>query len=132
MKKLHLCAAAVVASALAACATDTQIYNWGDYEAKLYDYSKKPDLRENYRTSLIETIEDGAATNRVAPGLNAELGYLYLEDGDVETAIMYFEEEQRLFPESAYFLKSVISRTQGIEPVSTPQPAPANAEESTS
>jgi hypothetical protein len=49
-------------------------------------------------------------TNRVAPGLLAELGYLHLEDGDIPGAIALFEEEKALFPESKKLMNDVIAR----------------------
>lgn len=110
--------ALIAMMALSACAGNTGLYEWGAYEAKLYDYSKKPDKREDYRNALYAAITKGEAKNRVAPGLNAELGYLFLEDGDYKKATEHFETEQRLFPESSYFLNAVISRAQGFEPAS--------------
>ena len=118
MRFKHLSVALIAAIALSACAGDTGLYEWGAYEAKLYDYSKKPDKREDYRSALLIAVAKGTEKNRVAPGLNAELGFLFLEDGDFKTAASYFETEQQLFPDSAYFLNAVISRAQGFEPVS--------------
>lgn len=97
---------------LTACAT-TGRFEWGNYEGALYSYAKKPELRPQYRTSLEKAIEQGRRTNRIAPGLLAELGYLSLEDGDTAAALALFEEEMRLFPESRPFLESVAARARG-------------------
>lgn len=98
--------------ALAACAPTTR-FEWGSYEGSLYAYAKQPAQKEVFRTALTRAIEKGRQSNRVAPGLNAELGYLYLEDGDTPKAIALFEEEMRLFPESRKFLTGVVTRAKG-------------------
>lgn len=98
--------------ALAACAPTTR-FEWGAYEGSLYAYAKQPTQKEVFRTALVRAIERGKETNRVAPGMNAELGYLFLEDGDTQRAVALFEEEMRLFPESRKFLTSVVVRAKG-------------------
>ncbi|MNE50870.1 hypothetical protein D3C77_337030 [compost metagenome] len=45
--------------------------------------------------------------------MHAELGYLYLEEGDSTAALQHFQQERVLFPESARFMDRVISQ---IEP----------------
>ena len=60
---------------ISACAP-TSRFEWGAYENTLYAYSKAPEAREAYRNSLVTALRTGEASNRVAPGLNAELGYL--------------------------------------------------------
>lgn len=107
---------------LAACAPTTR-FEWGSYEGSLYAYAKQPAQKEAFRTALVRAIEKGQQTNRVAPGLNAELGYLYLEDGDTQKAVALFEEEMRLFPESRKFLTSVVARAKGgsTSQITTPE-----------
>jgi hypothetical protein len=103
---------AVLASAtLVACATPSR-FEWGGYESALYAYSKRPDLRPQYRTTLEKAVADGRRTNRLAPGLLAELGYLALEDGDTVQAIRLFDEEMSVFPESRPFLTDVVTRAK--------------------
>lgn len=94
---------------VSACAPASR-FEWGTYENTLYAYSKAPQAREAYRNSLLAALRSGEASNRVAPGLNAELGYLYMEDGRPAEAIQYFEAEKRLFPESQRFMDGVITR----------------------
>lgn len=97
---------------LATACAPTPRFEWGGYEMALYRYHKQPAQREAYRTALRTAIERGRASNRVAPGLYAELGYLSLEDGDTTTAVTMFEEEMRLFPESGPLLRRVIEQIQ--------------------
>jgi hypothetical protein len=66
---------------------------------------------------LVAALRNGEASNRVAPGLNAELGYLYMEEGRTAEAIQYFEAEKRLFPEAQQFMDGVIIRLRSGESV---------------
>ena len=43
------------------------------------------------------------------PGLYAELGTLYLEAGDTQTAIDYYQKEQDAWPESQHLMTSLIT-----------------------
>jgi hypothetical protein len=97
---------------LSACATPSR-FEWGSYEGALYAYAKKPALRENYRQALEKAVDDGKRSNRLAPGLLAELGYLSLEDGDTTHAVQFFEAEMQAFPESRVFLAGIVERTKG-------------------
>lgn len=112
MRKIILVGLLCAGAGLAACAP-TSRFEWGAYDTALYAYAKKPEAREAYRTALVAAIERGRASNRIAPGLLAELGYLHLEDGQQAAAIKCFEEEMSLFPESAPFMSGVIARLTG-------------------
>ena len=96
--------------AMCACAPATR-FNWGNYEDALYRYYKSPAERDAYRTALIDAIDRGRAQNSIAPGLLAELGYLYLEDGDQARARVLFEEEITRFPEARLFLARIIDNS---------------------
>jgi len=96
--------------AFCAACVPTPRFEWGNYEMALYRYHKQPAEREAYRAALAQAIERGEQHNRVAPGLNAELGYLSLEAGDASAAIALFEREIALYPESARFLGGVIEQ----------------------
>ncbi len=109
MKRILLVAASMAGLMLCACAPTTR-FEWGGYGGALYTYTKKPELRPQYRLALEKAIEQGRRTNRLAPGLQAELGYVLLEDGDREGARKLFEAEIRDFPESRAFLQGVIDR----------------------
>jgi hypothetical protein len=102
---------AVALGALCACAPTTR-FSWGTYEDALYAYYKTPAQREEYREALIAAIERGRAGDKVAPGLLAELGYLYLEDGNLPRAQELFQEEMMRFPESRPFLTRIISNSR--------------------
>lgn len=110
-----------MALAIAGCASPSR-FEWGDYENSLYAFSKAPEARENYRKSLQTAIARGEETQRLAPGLYAELGYLFLEDNNNADAIASFQKEMAAFPESRTFLGSVVARLTG-SPAQAPQPA---------
>lgn len=101
-----------MASLLSACATPSR-FEWGGYEGALYAYAKKPELRPNYRAALERAIDQGRKSNRLAPGLLAELGYLDLEDHNEVEAVRHFDEEMTAFPESRAFLSDVVARLRG-------------------
>lgn len=112
IRKIVLIAALAGAAALTACAP-TSRFEWGSYEQALYAYSENPENRGVYKEALERAIERGRARNAVAPGLLAELGYLYLEEGNSAEAMRYFREERTLFPESAGLMDRVIAQLGG-------------------
>jgi hypothetical protein len=101
-----------MALSLAACVAPSR-FEWGDYENSLYGFSKAPQTRENYRKSLQVAIARGEQTKRLAPGMYAELGYLFIEDNNNADAIASFQKEMAAFPESLTFLSSVVARLSG-------------------
>ena len=118
MTRLKIVGVIAVLSLVSACAP-TSRFEWGGYEGSLFAYSKHPEHREAYRQSLKQAIDAGKASNRLAPGLYAELGFLSLEDGDRAAAETFFNQEMSAFPESATFLKGVMARG-AVSPASTP------------
>ncbi|MEH6490226.1 DUF4810 domain-containing protein [Hyphomonas oceanitis] len=117
-----------LALGLAACATPPR-FEYGAYEPTLYAFYKKPEMREKFETALEAAIEKGEASDRLAPGLYAELGYLRLDQGDQAAAIQLFEKEASAFPESAYFMNGVVNRLKGIETPTEPEVVEATAED---
>lgn len=111
ISKLILVGAVLTVSA---CAPASR-FEWGTYESALYAYTKAPEAREAYQNSLVAALRNGEASDRVAPGLNAELGYLYMDEGRTAEAIQHFEAEKRLFPESQRFMDGVITRLRAGE-----------------
>jgi len=99
-------------------------FAWGNYDMALYQYSKSPDRLAAYEATLVQAISSGKATNRLAPGLIAELGYIKLEKGETKEAIALFREEATQFPSSASFLNGIITRLGG-EPIPAPATVPA-------
>jgi len=104
MKKLGL---AFLIMAMTGCVTTE--YSWGPYEQGLYDYYKKPESGNEFLAELevhVASIREGGA--KPAPGLLAEIGTLYLERNDTQSAIKYYEYERDTWPESRPLMDSLI------------------------
>jgi hypothetical protein len=96
-----------------------------DAEAEdIFDFSEAVELLDKATNSAEKhAIVKGVATSpkarssqnitRVAPGLYAEIGYLYFEKNNLAKAIRFFEREKRSWPESAYFMDVMISLAKG-------------------
>ena len=97
---------------LAGCAVPAR-FDWGGYDSALYAYSKHPDQLAGFKETLLDTIARGRANGRLAPGLQAELGYIYLGEGNRVAAIEQFKAEMADFPESRPFLIKIIAQNAG-------------------
>ena len=102
----------LVSLGLAGCATPDR-FEWGSYDSALYAYSKHPDHLPQFETALQDAIAKGRASGRLAPGLQAELGYLYLGEGKRADAIEQFKAEMADFPESRPLLTKIIAQNAG-------------------
>jgi len=109
MKNYSAVGACALILGMTACATPPR-FEWGNYEQALYHYSKSADARPEYQQALETAIARGRASNRLAPGLQAELGYLKLRTGDTAGAVTLFQAEAESFPESRPFMTHVITR----------------------
>ncbi len=106
------------AGLLISCAP--QQYVWGSYETELYDYYEDPEQLESLMKALETAIADGeesakntgsaggAKTNRVAPGLYAEYGYLLMLKNQNARAKSYFKKEKQSWPESTVLMDKMI------------------------
>lgn len=99
--------ALALAATLAGCATP--LYDWGGYDTGLHNAQKDPTqvgaTREQLQTH-IGKLE--ASRQRVAPGLYADLGTMYLEANDPDRAIVYYEKERAAWPESTVLMTAMI------------------------
>lgn len=103
-----------LAMMLAGCAAD--LYEWGRYENQLYQQYKDPSQAEAARLELEEHIRQVEQTKRkVGPGLYAELGTYYLEAGDRQSAIQYYEFERDAWPESQGLMNSMIQNLRRLD-----------------
>jgi hypothetical protein len=97
---------------LAGCATQ-ETFSWGSYDASLYAYSKHPEQLPQFEKTLEQTIANGKANGKLAPGLQAELGYCYLGEGRKADAVVQFKAEMAAFPEATMLMTRIISQIQG-------------------
>ncbi|MGH8809167.1 MAG: DUF4810 domain-containing protein [Noviherbaspirillum sp.] len=94
--------------AIAGCAAPP-LYQWGAYEPMLYAGYKDPANMEVMRVSLedhIMVLE--TSRQKVAPGLYAELGTLYLQGGAHDKAVALYARERDAWPESKGLMEAMI------------------------
>lgn len=102
----------LVLSLLSGCAAPS-LYNWGGYDQALYSGYKDAIKMEAMRINLqahIVAIEK--SNQKVAPGLYAELGTLFLQTGSSDLAVSYYMKERSAWPESSTLMTAMI---QNIE-----------------
>ena len=106
--------ALLVSTLLSGCAT-TGLYDWGHYEDDLFDYYHQPSEKEQVVADLQRLLEKQEANGRKpAPGLFAELGTMYLLEGDSVTAIRFYQKEAEYWPESAPMMATLIENLEGL------------------
>lgn len=102
----------IATSCLAACATPST-YQWSSYDTGLYQMYKDPDKAEELRVTLETLIQDQEKNGKkVAPGLYAELGTLYLQKGAPDMAIDMYTKERDAWPESKGLMDALIKNLQ--------------------
>lgn len=97
---------------LVGCAT--QRYTWNGYDNSLYAYYKSPAEKERFIERIKETIAKGEQTGKIPPGIYAEYGYLCYEGQNYKDAIIYFQKEHDLWPESQPFMQKMILNAQNM------------------
>lgn len=98
---------------LTGCATNQGLYEWGGYDALLYESYKDPaGVPKNMQAlaAHIGALEKGG--KRVAPGLHADLGTMLLQAGDKDGALSNFRRERELWPESAVVMDAMIKNLE--------------------
>lgn len=108
MNALKSIALSVVIAIVSGCATPS-LYSWGRYESDMYKFYKNPEHIVELMAGLEKTLEEAEARQKVPPGLYAEYGYLLLETGDSKQAVVYFEKEKALWPESTLLMNSMLA-----------------------
>ena len=112
-----LLGALVGAALLSGCATNNQLYQWGDYEETLFVYFHEPEVRDamlaNYYV-FVNNAATGTSKNKkpLAPGLFAEAGTFMLEQGDSDAAIRFYQLEANTWPESRHLMNTLIKNLQ--------------------
>jgi hypothetical protein len=99
----------MLALALSGCASKG-LYEWGGYDAVLYNSYKDPSTVAANMLRLqthIQQLEQNRL--KVPPGLYADLGMLQLQAGDKEHAQANFLKERDLWPESASLMNALIN-----------------------
>ena len=107
----------IVGLLLSGCTSQPKpLYTYGDY-SKTYYHSKKDPSPET-ALALQKSIENAIQTSseslsgRVAPGIYANLGYIYLKSGNYNKAAENFNNEKRIYPESEYFMNRMLKKIE--------------------
>lgn len=97
---------------LTGCAAPA-LYQWGGYDQALYAGYKDTTKMEALRTKLEAHVgEMEKSRAKVAPGLYAELGTLYLQAGASQKAIDFYTKERDAWPESRVLMTSLIQNLE--------------------
>ena len=89
------------------------LYQWGGYDQSLYAGYKDVTKMEALRIKLEAHVGEMEKSNaRVAPGLYAELGTLYLKAGATEKAIDFYSKERNAWHESRVLMTSLIQNLE--------------------
>lgn len=97
------------------CATQANLYYWGDYEHIIYDIYLNPGEADAQTQiyKLNQTIE--VATNKgmkIPPGLFAHLGMVHAQIGNAALAKEALLQEKALYPESSTFVDGILTRSK--------------------
>lgn len=98
---------------MAGCAVQQPMYSWGSYDQLLYASYKDP-AKENELRVELETQIAAAEQHKqkVPPGLYAELGTLYLQGGETNRSVEFYNKERNAWPESRGMMDALI---KGLE-----------------
>jgi hypothetical protein len=89
------------------------LYQWGGYDQSLYAGYKDVTKMEALRIKLEAHVGEMEKLNaKVAPGLYAELGTLYLKAGATQKAIDFYTKERNAWPESRVLMTSLIQNLE--------------------
>ena len=91
------------------------MYEYGNYSESYYQLKQNGDAETTkvWKTALEESIDlSNEGGLRVPPGINANLGYLYLKVNDADKAITFFNAEKTLYPESTVFMEKLIKKAE--------------------
>ena len=100
----------LVAATMTGCANTSTLYQWGRYDALLYQSYKNPEKVLELQTGLETHIANMEKSKlKVAPGLYAELGTMYMQSGDSVRAVGMYTKERDAWPESKGLMDALIS-----------------------
>lgn len=95
---------------LTGCANRPSLYQWGGYDAMLYQSYKDPEKVVAFRTGLeLHIAQMELSKQKIAPGLYAELGTIYLQAGDSSKAVAMYTKEREAWPESRGLMDTLIN-----------------------
>ena len=117
---ISLLAVTAIGFVMSGCGAQPKpLYTYGNYSESYY--ASKKDVSTNTALKLQKSIEyaiehaNESRSGRVAPGMYANLGYIYLKGGKTDKAIESFNKEKSIYPESAHFMNRMIKKIKVAE-----------------
>lgn len=99
-----------MASWLTGCAAPKRMYEWGDYQAKVYEHFKGTGSPEQQILDLQGDLELMKAEGKTAPpGYYGHMGLLYLTVGKNDLAAQSWLQEKSIYPESAKYMDFLLN-----------------------
>jgi len=118
-KYITLLLALFIAFSVVGCGGPKPLYVYNDYNDKYYAFKKNLDSESmlELQKSIEEAIADvgDSSSGRVAPGMYANLGYIYLKQGNATKAIENFKKEKATYPEATHFMDRMIKKVEIAE-----------------
>lgn len=120
ISKLALFSAIATGLLMSACSSQPKpLYNYGEYSESYYQSKKEltADSALELQKAIEYSIQNAADSRsaRVAPGMYANLGYIYLKGGKTDKAVESFNKEKEIYPESAHFMDRMIKKIEVAE-----------------
>lgn len=114
MKKLKLMIVCLLTGVLFGCGTPTpSLFYWGDYQKAVYQNWEESSSVDEQIQMLQKTIQMASnKSERVAPGVHAHLGMLYLKSGQRDKGIESLGREKALYPESTQYMNFLIGQVK--------------------
>lgn len=103
---------------VAGCATNKEMYYWGEYEQLIHDAYVEPgsaDPQTQIEKLNADIQKSEGLGKKSAPGIYAHLGFLYAVQGKDSQSKTAFMEERSLYPESAIFIDGMLNRARKSE-----------------
>ncbi|RZT08112.1 hypothetical protein SAMN05216319_3480 [Duganella sp. CF402] len=111
IKRAALALALAGAALLTGCASGPKtLYGWDGYQPQVYQHFKgeSPDQQIAEMEKSLQAISAKGAS--VPPGFHAHLGMLYSMTGKLDQMVAQFEDEKKLFPESAAYMDFLLAK----------------------
>lgn len=101
-------AVALAACVLAGCQGNPSLYQWGSYQPQVYKHLNGESPNQQIADLEKDLQQMASAGKKPPPGFHAHLGMLYSVVGRNELVAGQFQEEKRLFPESATYMNRLL------------------------
>ena len=111
MKKSAALLALAACAVLTGCATQSKsLYQWESYQPQVYGYLKGESPEQQIAAMEKDLQIISAKGNQTPPGFHAHLGMLYSITGKTDEVATQFEDEKKLFPESAGYMDFLLGK----------------------